>query len=261
MDVLTTLLDAPGAHRAFVVRSLLDPPWSVRVAARAPLTVLAVVRGEAWVRPDGAAPQRIAEGDVAVLRGPAPYTVADDPATPPSAVVLPGGRTTTPDGGELRWEWDGAPGQESDGSVVLLSGVYRFADGTGAPLTALPRLVVVPSARLAPPTGVIDGAAGPAERAPDRLVDLMLVSALRSWFDGGGRARADPEVALALRLLHADPAHPWTVAELAAGAGVSRAALAKRFTESVGEPPMAYLASLRDIGSAPTGWGAGRKKA
>lgn len=52
-------------------------------------------------------------------------------------------------------------------------------------------------------------------------------------------------VAEALRLLHDDPAHPWTVAELATGIGASRATLARRFTAAVGEPPMAYLAGWR----------------
>ncbi|MER5992935.1 helix-turn-helix transcriptional regulator [Streptomyces viridosporus] len=48
-----------------------------------------------------------------------------------------------------------------------------------------------------------------------------------------------------LRLLQDEPAHPWTVAALAAKAGVSRAALARRFTELVGEPPMTYLTGWR----------------
>ena len=52
-------------------------------------------------------------------------------------------------------------------------------------------------------------------------------------------------VGRALRILHRDPAQPWTVAKLAAETGVSRAALARRFTELVGEPPMAYLAGWR----------------
>ena len=40
-------------------------------------------------------------------------------------------------------------------------------------------------------------------------------------------------------------AHPWTVATLATDAGVSRALLARRFTELVGSPPMTYLTNLR----------------
>jgi AraC-like DNA-binding protein len=46
-------------------------------------------------------------------------------------------------------------------------------------------------------------------------------------------------------MLHHNPAHPWTVAELAAATGISQAALARRFTELVGEPPMAYLTGWR----------------
>jgi AraC-like DNA-binding protein len=42
-----------------------------------------------------------------------------------------------------------------------------------------------------------------------------------------------------------NPAHPWTVATLAAGVGVSRAALARRFAELVGKPPMAFLTGWR----------------
>ena len=59
------------------------------------------------------------------------------------------------------------------------------------------------------------------------------------------RAYGDPVVGHALRLLHHNPAHPWTVAELAHETGASRAALARRFTELVGEPPMAFLAGWR----------------
>jgi AraC-like DNA-binding protein len=46
-------------------------------------------------------------------------------------------------------------------------------------------------------------------------------------------------------MLHEDPGHPWTVATLAARTGLSRAALARRFTELVGEPPMTCLTGLR----------------
>jgi AraC-like DNA-binding protein len=55
----------------------------------------------------------------------------------------------------------------------------------------------------------------------------------------------DPVVGRALRLLHEHPAHPWTVAALASKAGVSRAALARDFTDLVGVPPMTYLREWR----------------
>jgi AraC family transcriptional regulator, alkane utilization regulator len=55
----------------------------------------------------------------------------------------------------------------------------------------------------------------------------------------------DPHVGRALSLLHAEPARAWTVEELANEAGISRAALARRFVELVGESPMQYLAAWR----------------
>ena len=46
-------------------------------------------------------------------------------------------------------------------------------------------------------------------------------------------------------MLHNDPAHPWTVAELARASDASRATLARRFTGLVGEAPMTFLAGWR----------------
>jgi AraC-like DNA-binding protein len=90
------------------------------------------------------------------------------------------------------------------------------------------------------------------EAVLDRLLDLLLIAALRAWFDrpdGGApgwyRAHGDPVVGQALRLLHHDPARSWTVASLAREIGVSRAALARRFHELVGEPPMSFLTGWR----------------
>ncbi len=58
-------------------------------------------------------------------------------------------------------------------------------------------------------------------------------------------APGDPVVGHAVRLLTADPARRWTVAELAHRTAVSRASLARRFTALVGEPPMTYLTRWR----------------
>ena len=101
MDPLTSLLEGPRARGAFLLRAVLDPPWSLRIQDRAPLTVVAMVRGEAWVRPDGAAAERLRPGDVAIARGPDPYTVADDLATPVQVIIHPGERCATPDGRDL----------------------------------------------------------------------------------------------------------------------------------------------------------------
>ena len=82
--------------------------------------------------------------------------------------------------------------------------------------------------------------------------DLALIATLRAWFarpeadaPGWYLAHGDPLVGHALRMIHDDPAWPWTVASLAAIAGASRAAFARRFTALVGQPPMTYVAHWR----------------
>jgi AraC-like DNA-binding protein len=84
----------------------------------------------------------------------------------------------------------------------------------------------------------------------------MLLFLLRAWLDGprereSGWAAAlcDPAVAAALRAVHDDPAHAWSVSELAARATVSRATLARRFDATIGEPPLSYLARSVGYGS------------
>jgi AraC-like DNA-binding protein len=85
-----------------------------------------------------------------------------------------------------------------------------------------------------------------------RLTELMFVEIVREYMQrlpstqGGWLAGLnDPYVGRALRLLHANPAREWTVDELAREIGVSRSVLAQRFTGSVGEAPMKYLAGWR----------------
>src|SRR5262249_32591040 len=55
----------------------------------------------------------------------------------------------------------------------------------------------------------------------------------------------DPLIGRVLTLLHARPAHAWTVEELASEAAASRSALADHFTQIVGCPPMQYLTQWR----------------
>lgn len=243
------------------MRSILAPPWSIRVEDRAPLTLVTPVRGTAWVLPDHGEPIRLAPTDVALLRGPDAYTVADDPATAPHVVVHPGQRTATPGGEELCDVMDLGVrtfGERTDGASVLLTGTYQVHGEISARLlAALPALLSVRAADLDSPLvslladEIVRDEPG-QEAVLDRLLDLVVVAVLRHWFarpaaraPGWYRAQGDPVVGRALRAVHADPAHPWTVASLAAEAGVSRAALARRFTALVGEPPMAYLTSWR----------------
>jgi transcriptional regulator GlxA family with amidase domain len=46
-------------------------------------------------------------------------------------------------------------------------------------------------------------------------------------------------------MMHARPAHDWTIDELAKEVGMSRSVLAERFAKLAGTPPMHYLAKWR----------------
>lgn len=58
-------------------------------------------------------------------------------------------------------------------------------------------------------------------------------------------AARDPQLGQVLTLMHQRPAHPWTAAELAREAGLSRSGLSERFRQVLDESPMAYLTRWR----------------
>jgi len=85
-----------------------------------------------------------------------------------------------------------------------------------------------------------------------RLSEVLFVETLRRYIGSlppdqtGWLAGArDPIIGQALALMHKQPAHPWTIANLARRIGLSRTRLAERFREFLGESPMAYLAQWR----------------
>jgi AraC-like DNA-binding protein len=261
MDALVGFLNGPRARGAFLLRSVLEPPWSLRIRDEAPLTIMAVVSGTAWVLYDGDKPQSTQAGDVALLRGPDHYTVADSPQTPPQVIIGPGQVCTTIDGASVAESmrqgvrtW----GNNPDGGTVVLTGTYQ-GDGeiSRRLVDALPRVVVLREGEWnCPVVPLLADEIGKdevgQEAVLDRLLDLLVVAVLRAWFARPAahapawyRAHTDPIAGCALRLLHNNPAHPWTVASLAREVGVSRAALARRFSELVGQPPMTFLTEWR----------------
>ncbi|MCP4306705.1 MAG: AraC family transcriptional regulator [bacterium] len=261
MDSLVGLLDGPRARGAFVLRSVMEPPWSLRIQDEAPLTVASIVEGEAWVTPDGGEPEKMDAGDVAVMRGPNPYTFADHPDTPRNIIIHPGQICTTLDGEDLAERMDLGVrtwGNDLDGSTTMLTGTYEMHSEVGDRLLrSLPDLVVLREGTADLP--VIDllnqeiGKEEPGQEAVlDRLLDLLVIAVLRAWFSRPEAdapawylAYSDPVVGPAIRMLQNDPSRQWTVASLADAVGVSRATLARRFSEMVGVPPMTYLTEWR----------------
>jgi AraC-like DNA-binding protein len=268
MDVLAALLDGVRARSAAFCRVVLEPPWSMRIADEAPLALATALHGSAWIVPADDEPVFIGTGDVAIIKGPDAYDVCDHPDTPPSVVVHPGNRLTTIEGVEvatgprLSPQTRAASQPTEDGvpasAAVVASGTYQASgEVNGRLLAALPKVIRVPCDEVRSPIlslladEVADNAPG-QQLVLDRLLDLALVSTLRAWFAGPDadapgwfRAHSDPIVGPALQAIHDDPARTWTVADLAAAVGCSRAAFARRFTTVLGQPPVTYLTHWR----------------
>lgn len=251
MDTLADLLDRARARGGAFGRIVLAPPWGVTFQTSLPLAVHAVLGGEAWVSVDDSS-VRLLAGDVALVRGPGAshlgsreqsrLVVLDHAierfGTPRREIVFPGERTA-----ELVC---GAYSFSGDLCSALLDTLPPIVHlQAGADTVALRSLLALLADEL--------GHQQPGQQVVlDRFLDLILVHALRSYYARPDStpprwylALDDGPVGAALRAIHQRPAHNWTVASLAAVAGLSRAAFARRFAELVDEPPLTYLTSWR----------------
>ncbi|WP_460660935.1 cupin domain-containing protein [Kribbella swartbergensis] len=225
-DALSRLLDDVRPMGVVVESARLVSPWQVQCPNGAALTVVAMVHGAAVLTVDGQPPLPLAEGAVAIIVGLHPYALSDSH------------------------------------DAVLVTGAYDVHSGVcDRVLNGLPPMLSVESGpaaggavggALAMLSSELDGDRAGRKALLDRLLDLVLLTALREWLDRPGSgapawytAQTDPAVGAALMLIHDQPARRWTVEDLARAAAMSRAAFSRRFRELVGEPPMSYLTCWR----------------
>jgi len=159
---------------------------------------------------------------------------------------------------------DELSGATEPADAVMLCGWFDHAPGGPHPLLAkLPPLLLVSADRgrpdgLAPAVDLLAAEVRSARPGSDavigRLVEVLLVLAIRAWTDGRSNSATcpslltglrDPVVANALQVLHDEPARAWTVEGLARRLSLSRATLARRFSAQLGEGPLAYLTRWR----------------
>ena len=250
------MLSGLRAQGLFSLRLSMSAPWSVDIDDGAPLTVIAVDRGSAWlVRPEEEA--LLTAGQVALVAHGPRYVVADEPDRAPTVRIVEGGKCialhesmqSAVHRGLLTW------GNHSDGADQLLVETYASASQVGRHLTEqLPDFTVLPPGSVDETTLALlrqelaDAKPGHSF-VIDRLLDVVVASAIRAagplagpgWLSGA----LDPTVAGALDLIHESPEKPWTVTALAAALHVSRSGLAAKFRDSVGETPARYLTRWR----------------
>jgi AraC-like DNA-binding protein len=254
MEVLAEILATTRIGSAIYGRVELRPPFAMGFDRRSKTGFHVVERGRCVLtlaRPDDApGPDESVEleaGDVVMFPRGWTHAVADR-----------AGRVASPYAEVLA---DQRAKRRGEPQAVLVCGAYGLDPETPHPLLAsLPSWMHVPRARATSAlTGVVElllaeiGSEEPgASTAARRLLDVLFIHVLRDWIArqpaesrGWLVALRDPALQKALAAMHADPTRAWTLPALARVAAVSRATLARRFAEDVGEAPLAYLRRWR----------------
>ncbi|HET7842485.1 MAG TPA: AraC family transcriptional regulator, partial [Terriglobia bacterium] len=283
MDVLSDVLRVVRLSGAVFFAGEFTSPWAfesppskslapiILPSAECFIIFHVLTEGTCWVRAKGEPPMRMTAGDVLVVpRGEEHFMGSDPDLKPvPMRIVVP------------QMPWPGMPPLMHGGGGEVARFVCGFlhCDQKFNPLfSSLPKLMCVRSHAA---NVVLESAGGgtPSEPVPfhasmwlnttiyyltkevqspgsqmmlARLAELMFVEVLRHYMEdlpsnqkGWLAGLKDPSVNRAITLLHAQPARAWTVDDLARDAGVSRSALAERFTDLIGESPMRYLTGWR----------------
>lgn len=225
---------------------------SIRFGQHEGIKCYAVVSGHAWLAVDGVPePVHVETGDCFLLPSGRPFCLATDLSLPSidALAIFAKGRN------------GGIASFNGGGDCLTVGGHFTFGGHyAGILLGALPPIVhlrkesdkvalrwslerMMQELREPQPGSVL---------VAQHLAHLMLVQALRLHLVEGSRggvgwlfALADKQLSAAITCLHDDPAHGWTVQELAGRAGMSRSIFAARFKGAVGASPMEYLTRWR----------------
>jgi AraC-like DNA-binding protein len=253
VDPLADVLDLGRVRGALLASVRAGAPWGLELPQSDGASFHAVTSGTAWLSMEGREPLQLMPGDLLLLPGGASHALASTP-------------------GERHQRFDRELKERlmsADDDLVLggpgavttfVCAGYEYDLDVGQPLMRLlPDVVHVPAEPVAgrDVASVVEllaaevGQHGAGSRsAAARLIDLLLIAAIRRSALTDGRpswltALRDPTIAHVLGLMHERPAHPWTLEQLAGAVHLSRATLARRFAEAVGDSPLAYLTQWR----------------
>lgn len=208
-----------------------------------------ILKGSCWLGLDGEQPLRLDEGDFVLLPSTPSFTLRSHPEAQcverqPSSLPVRHGE------------------QDGDPDFASLGGSFSIERANAPLLLALmPKLIHVSvtrnrSAKLASIIELIVAECAADDPGKDmllqRLLEVLLIEALRSGdvntedqVAGLLRGMRDPAIGRVLGSMHANVKAPWTVAQLAKVAGMSRSSFAARFNETLGCSPIEYLARWR----------------
>jgi AraC-like DNA-binding protein len=253
LDLLSDVLSTVRLHSAFFGRFELGRPWGFSSDVKEGAVFHYVDRGSCRLEVDGAPAVELAQGDVVMLPRGVRYVLRDasgSPAQPLDELIC-----AAREAGGCSFRTGGGEGEEAR----LLSGCFRFEEELNNPLLrALPRAIHISADRLPWLRTTLQQIAeesrerrAGSEAVIRRLSDALFVQLLRAHLEespaanGWLRGVADAQIGRALEAIHRHPEQGWSVATLAAEAGLSRSSFAERFAEVVGETPMQYLTRWR----------------
>lgn len=222
--------------------------WRVRRSEAGQPFYCVLLGGSCRLAVDGRAPIILEEGDFVLIPSAHGFAMTSLEPMPPDGV------DTAPVellNGEFRL---GTPGEAPD--VHLLVGHCAFGSPDAALLVSLlPQLVHVRGEKRLATIVQLVGEESRAQRPGRevvlaRLLEVLLIEALRSTAGPAAspgllRGLGDERIAVALRRMHESMPRPWTVAQLAKEAALSRSAFFERFSRAVGIAPMEYLLAWR----------------
>jgi AraC-like DNA-binding protein len=222
--------------------------WAVRYSSFGQPSFCTMLEGECVLAVDGQQPLTLVAGDFLLMPATPGFTMSG--AAPAVPVCLDPKAMPAPEGEVRHGRQDGPP------DVRMLGGYFAFESPDAALMVSLlPSVLHVRGVeRLPLLVQLVRGESierrSGRELILSRLVEVLLVEALRSAPGDGAppgllRALADTRLAEAIRLMHGEPARPWTVDELAKKAALSRSVFFERFSRAVGLSPMAYLLGWR----------------
>jgi AraC-like DNA-binding protein len=244
-DPLARVIGLLQPSAAFSKLVTASGPWAVRPPGIGPFYG-AVLDGTCELAIPGREPCRLGKGDFVLMPSADDFIVRS--LTPP-----PGGRLTEPimvRPGDFHHGGSGPP------DTRMLVGHCAFgSNDSGLLVSLLPELVVVRGERRLTTLVELLGEEARGDR-PGRdvvlahLLEVLLIEAFRTTTGATAapgllRGLADERLAAALRRMHAEPTHSWTVAELAREAAMSRSTFFDRFHREVGVAPMKYLLDWR----------------
>lgn len=246
-DPLTEVVTLLRPSAPFAKMATAAGTWIARRAETGRPFFCAIVAGAARLTVEGHEALVLEQGDFVLVPAAFDFTVSslDPPADGEETAYV-----FRPDG-EIR---HGDPNASPD--VRMLVGYCVFASpDAGLLVSLLPHLVHVRGEPTLTTLASLIHAEFRARRPGRdivlaRLLDVLLIEALRSApgraaSPGLVRGLADDRLAVAMRRMHEQPNAPWTVAELAREAAMSRSAFFARFSRLIGVTPMEYLLGWR----------------